>query len=99
MSRRKAVSFELSLDHDLVSRDAVSANGRLPAASPPHENPLAKALAMISATIFIPGSSSFQFSSNRCAEMSGPFARASGAVIAERKTVATMPGSLVVALS
>src|ERR1700722_8559677 len=40
---------------------------RFPVASPPHENPLAKALAITSATILIPGSSSYQLSSNRWA--------------------------------
>jgi hypothetical protein len=63
---------------------------RFPAASPPHENPLAKALAITSATILIPGSSPFQLSRRRCADMSGPSARTEDAIVAATRTATAM---------
>ena len=57
-------------------RSGLAQYARFPEASPPQENPLANALAITSATILIPGSSPFQLSRRRCADMSGPSARA-----------------------
>jgi hypothetical protein len=73
--------------HDLAALQSwVRAVDLLSPSVPFQERPLAKALAMTSATILMPGSSPFQADSSPCADVSGPSAWAAEAISVTAKT-------------